>query len=574
MKTSTKLIFASILASIFNIGLSSTVTAASPGALDPSFGAGGKVITGITGNTTTDNIAVQPDGKIILVSSTILNGTGQRNFYIARFNPNGALDASFGVDGIVITHFSQNEEAVDVAVQTDGRIVVVGNSSPSAAGGNSSCAVARYLPDGALDASFDGDGKTIIAVPGSASTQASAVALQTDGRIVVAGYVSGGAGGFDFLVFRLTAAGAPDTTFSGDGFAVNNFGGIDVFRDVVVQTDGKIVAAGNSDVSGSQDLALARYDQSGTLDNSFDSDGIVFTDFNSTLEAANSIALDQNGRIVAAGFTYNFATQSFNSTAARYNPNGSLDTTFDADGKLTLDIAPGSDDKADFAIIEAGGKIIIAGEAAGDLTVLRLNSGGSLDADFGVGGIVKTEIAGNDFAKAGALYGSQLVVAGKNPSTNIYVARYNLWAAPTQTGDFDGDGFTDSTVFRPSTGTWFTLKSLDGTVTQEQFGLSGDVPMDGDYDGDGRADLCIFRPSSGVWFFKRSSNGTTLGATFGQAGDKPQSGDYDKDGKSDIVVWRPSNGNYFVLRSSSNFSAFFAYPFGTSGDIPVQGGAQ
>lgn len=147
-------------------------------------------------------------------------------------------------------------------------------------------------------------------------------------------------------------------------------------------------------------------------------------------------------------------------------------------------------------------------------------------------------------------------------------------AAQFHSGDFDGDGTSDSAVFRPSTGVWFRLNSGSNTIDQEQFGLNGDIPVDGDFDGDSRADLAVFRPSNGEWYFKRSSNGSVLGAQFGQNGDKPAVGDYDKDGKSDIALWRPSNGNYFILRSSSNFSAFNAYPFGTNGDIPVQGGAQ
>ena len=147
-------------------------------------------------------------------------------------------------------------------------------------------------------------------------------------------------------------------------------------------------------------------------------------------------------------------------------------------------------------------------------------------------------------------------------------------AAEFHSGDFDGDGTSDSAIFRPSTGVWFRLNYGNNTVDQEQFGLNGDIPVDGDFDGDSRADLAIFRPSNGEWYFKRSSNGSVLGAQFGQNGDKPVVGDYDKDGKSDIALWRPSNGNYFILRSSSNFSAFNAYPFGTNGDIPVQGGAQ
>ena len=179
--------------------------------------------------------------------------------------------------------------------------------------------------------------------------------------------------------------------------------------------------------------------------------------------------------------------------------------------------------------------------------------------------------------QASVLDGDKLLVGGALSGTSGgdgMMLRYNLLPVPSATGDFDGDGFADSTVFRPSTATWFTLNSSDNTVTQEQFGLNGDIPVDGDFDGDGKADLCIFRPSSGIWFFMRSSNRTTLGAQFGQTGDKPQSGDFDKDGKSDIAIWRPSDRNYYVLRSSSNFSNFFSYPFGAPGDIPVQTAAQ
>jgi len=144
-------------------------------------------------------------------------------------------------------------------------------------------------------------------------------------------------------------------------------------------------------------------------------------------------------------------------------------------------------------------------------------------------------------------------------------------AAQHHAGDYDGDGTTDASVFRPATGEWFLLNSGSNTVAIEQFGVNGDTPVEGDFDGDSRADLCVFRPSTGVWFFKRSSNGTPFGAQFGTNGDRPVAGDYDKDGKTDIAVWRPSNGNYFVLRSSSDFSTFFAFGFGSNGDIPLQG---
>jgi len=147
-------------------------------------------------------------------------------------------------------------------------------------------------------------------------------------------------------------------------------------------------------------------------------------------------------------------------------------------------------------------------------------------------------------------------------------------AAEFHTGDFDGDGTTDSNIFRPSTGSWFSLNSGSNTVTINQWGQNGDVPVDGDFDGDRLADRAIFRPADGTWWIQRSSDGQALVTQFGANGDKPIAGDYDKDGKTDIALWRPSNGNFFIARSSANFSTFFAFPFGQAGDVPVQGAAQ
>jgi hypothetical protein len=136
-------------------------------------------------------------------------------------------------------------------------------------------------------------------------------------------------------------------------------------------------------------------------------------------------------------------------------------------------------------------------------------------------------------------------------------------------GDVDGDGFADARVFRPSSGTWFSLNSGSNTVNIEQFGQAGDVPIDGDFDGDSRADVAVFRPSEGGWYIHRSSNGTFITQAFGSSSDRPVAADYDKDGKTDMAVWRPSNGTYFVLRSSDNQASFFAAQFGQNGDIPV-----
>lgn len=135
------------------------------------------------------------------------------------------------------------------------------------------------------------------------------------------------------------------------------------------------------------------------------------------------------------------------------------------------------------------------------------------------------------------------------------------------TADFDGDGVSDYSIFRPSTGAWFVLNSGSNTVTAVGFGLPGDIPVDGDFDGDQRADISVFRPSTGSWFRLNSSNNGFVVINFGTNGDKPAPGDYDKDGKTDITVFRPSSGDYFSLRSSDG--AFSAAHWGQAGDIPI-----
>jgi len=142
-------------------------------------------------------------------------------------------------------------------------------------------------------------------------------------------------------------------------------------------------------------------------------------------------------------------------------------------------------------------------------------------------------------------------------------------AATYHEGDFDGDGTADISVFRPSTGNWFTLQSGSNTVFIDQFGQAGDIPVTGDYDGDRIADTAIYRPNVGQWWFKRSTNGSNFATTFGLSSDRPVPGDYDKDGKHDLAFFRQSTSEWFVARSSDDYASFFSAPFGATGDIPV-----
>jgi hypothetical protein len=134
-------------------------------------------------------------------------------------------------------------------------------------------------------------------------------------------------------------------------------------------------------------------------------------------------------------------------------------------------------------------------------------------------------------------------------------------------GDYDGDGRTDTAVFR--NGFWYILNSSNGNLVAYQFGASGDVPVVGDYDGDGRSDLAVFRPSTGIWYTLNLVNNAFNATNWGAPGDKPVGGDYDADGRTDFAVFRPSNGTWYILRSTNG--QLFALPFGTSGDRPAPG---
>jgi uncharacterized delta-60 repeat protein len=363
------------------------------GSLDNNFALDGKLTMNIgTSNDVVGSLALQNDGKI-LVGGFAENGDNN-DFALVRFNANGSLDNSFGIGGKVTTSFNidGDDNISCIAIQSDGKIVV-GGSSFFADGYD--FALARYNTDGSLDNSFDGDGK-LTTIIGDQNDRISSIAIQNDGKIVVGGSGRlGSSNNGDFVVVRYNSNGSLDNSFDGDGKVVTSISSSnDGIASIALQSDGKIVAAGASN----GDFALARYNPDGSLDNSFDSDGIVMTDINSSSDNIASMAIQSDGKIVVGG-TSNFDTNA-RFALARYNSNGTLDNSFDGDGKLMTDISSMTDGITSIAI-QTDGKIMANGTtrsvASNRFVLARYNPDGTLDNSFDDDGTIVLNMMRGDY---------------------------------------------------------------------------------------------------------------------------------------------------------------------------------
>ena len=317
---------------------------------------GGKVITNSNNNGDhAYSVAIQSDGKIVLAGAS--DSTGHDDFALYRYNTDGSLDASFGTGGKVVTSFMSQDDVVrSVAIQSDGKIVVAGETKN---GTFDEFALARYNSDGTLDTSFDGDGK-VITNSNNNGDHAYSVAIQSDGKIVLAG-ASDSTGHDDFALYRYNTDGSLDASFGTGGKVVTSFmSQDDVVRSVAIQSDGKIVVAGETKNGTFDEFALARYNSDGTLDTSFDGDGKVITNSNNNGDHAYSVAIQSDGKILLAGASDNTGNDDF--ALYRYDTDGSLDTSFGTGGKVVTAVGGGGDIGTSVAI-QSDGKIVVAGHS-------------------------------------------------------------------------------------------------------------------------------------------------------------------------------------------------------------------
>jgi len=435
--------------------------AVSTGYLDHTFSDDGKVLTNVAGDDTGEAVAVQADRKVVVAGTT----HGGTDIALVRYDTGGALDPSFDGDGIVITDLSGDDAAFAVAIQADGKIVVGGFTDDGV-----SAALLRYDTDGTLDTTF-GDGDGVATISAGTGAVFVGIAIQSDDSIVAAGMgnFTGFFGG-DALVARFDPSGVPDASFGGgDGITTTKIGFGGFVGDVGLQSDGAIVVVGASlSITGNENMAVLRFDSTGTLDTTFGGDGIVKTDATAGPDSGSAVALLSDGSIVAIGTSgYEYGL------LVGYNDDGTLNTGFGTDGIVQTELggygggfAAGTRQSDDRIVAVGDGTAVNSDGSPGILTA-RYTSTGQLDPTFGRDGTVFTSFGigpfgGPQTSPAGVAIapGGKIVVAGTNTddagASDIAAVRYGTKATAVHgrpdllvgyRGAFVGDGIYNHTGY-------------------------------------------------------------------------------------------------------------------------------
>lgn len=361
-----------ILVTVFSLFVPSVVMAAA-GDLDTTFGTGGIVQKAFPGGgyDSIGSVVILSNGEI-LVGGIAYNGT-DRDSVIGLYHSDGSVDTAFGSAGFVVKDFvaGRNDGITGLAIDNTSRIIAVGSVDESGPG--SDAFVVSFYNDGIQDMAFGAGGITVVSIPGTFEDVNGA--FLTASQEIVTGGFSGG----EFFAVKWDGIGILDTGFDSDGFVTSDLGaGNDFGRAAALQSDGKILVAGENQTAA--DVAVVRYHPDGSLDTTFDGDGIVRSNLTIT-DAGTAVIVQPDGKIVVGGRGDLGGNNRF--LIVRYNADGSLDTTFDGDGFQTVDIGSGQDIVNGLAL-QQDGKIIAVGESDGPdgFGVVRLNTDGSLDTTF------------------------------------------------------------------------------------------------------------------------------------------------------------------------------------------------
>ncbi len=345
------------------------------GDLDPTFIAGGKIVIpfNLTGTFTewATAVAIQPDGAIV-IAGPVMGKNVNYDFGVVRLNTDGYLDPTFGSNGMTTIGFelggAGDDFPRDIAIQEDGKILVAGAVDGSA--GNDDFGVLRLISSGLPDIGFGSNGKRVVFfdLGGSNDEEVYGVAVQPTGEILLAGPVTTGWGNVEMGVVRLLSNSMNDTTFGTGGFARVGFDfvgdAVDLAFALALQDDGKILLAGGAETDGGDwDFAVARLGTNGELDSAFSGDGKATEDFDqggAEQDVAYGVALESDGGIVVAG-QVDGPSGNRDFGAARFDSDGALDETFGSSGTMTVDFNLGDadDDLSGLAVPPTGGIFLV-----------------------------------------------------------------------------------------------------------------------------------------------------------------------------------------------------------------------
>jgi uncharacterized delta-60 repeat protein len=508
----------------------------------------GSVDTSFTMNSTARGgvrvVIALPDGKM-LMGGLFTRVGGILRGRLVRLNADGSFDPTFNSASFSSAQINA------LVIQPDGKILVGGSSMST--GPSTSFSLIRLNPNGSVDTSF---------TQGGPNTRAArAIAVQPDGKILLA---------YQTVTFS-TNPSAGLARFNPDGSVDSSFTAPPLqFEALVVLPDGKILAGGPTYIgyinstTGQSDFyyGILRLNSDGAHDTTFRA-GFVSNTGGAGLTSVYALERQPDGRILAGGTLYTGSSSS-PIGMARLNPTGTIDGTF----QLNVINSPYEYPRIEDFQTLPNGKIVVGGlfSNIGGWSynnIARLDQNGVFDQSFAAdtdGPVFDVAMQPN----GKIIVGGDFETVDGAPRTGL--AR--LFSEPVVRHipfDFDGDGKSDVSVFRPADGNWYILQSTAG-YTGVHFGIAADKLAPADYDGDGKTDIAVFR--DGAWYLQQSTAGF-LAYNFGQAGDIPQPADFNGDGKAELAVFRPSDGGWYKL--DLNGYVFTAVSFGQNGDKPVVG---
>ncbi len=459
-----------------------------------------------------DDLAIQPDGKILIGGSHRADFNSPFVSFVARLNADGSTDPTF------VYSEEANRLRTTVALLANGKILVGKYASGAQPG-----TIKRLNPNGTPDASFN-----TLSIPNGFI---NALLSLPNGKIFVGGNFTITLNGQERRnLLRLDVDGNVEPT----AYDVNS----EVLC-LALDSEGRVLVGGSFTVIGANGGSanrsyVARLTDSPPL---FDYDGDGKADV-SVYRPSNN-------------YWYLLRSSDGQSTFQYFGAPGDIPAPRDFDG----------DRKTDFAIFRPStGDWWYQSSITGVFTVAHFGANGDIPRPSDIDGDGRA-----DFVIYRPAEGNWYRLSS---GSGIWSQKY--FGAPGDKpviGDFDGDGKSDPAIFRPSTGVFWYMSSIDSVHRAIPWGTSTDIPVPADYDGDGKTDAAVYRPSTGYWYILNSSTGTNTFTQFGTAEDKPVAADYDGDGKADIAVYRPSNGTWYLLRSTAGFTA---QQFVNSTDVPTE----